>query len=312
MGGGPAHRLGQTSMDNNVPYHIPVLVDEVVTFLSPQPDKVYLDVTFGGGGHTRAILEAEPECSVIAMDWDRHALDLNGPILKQQYGGRVHVLWGNFGQLGMVLKKEGIDKVDGILADIGTSHYQLAQQPGFSFLRDSPLDMRMSPAHQKVSAAEIINKASEEKLKDIFWKYGEERFTKSIVAAIIKERKRAPIVRTLQLADIVERVVPAHRRRIHPATKIFQALRIFINHELDNLQSFIPAALRVINPGGRLVIISFHSLEDRIVKHSFNAVQAAGSGHVLTPSAITARAQEQALNPASRSAKLRAIEVLAL
>jgi 16S rRNA (cytosine1402-N4)-methyltransferase len=286
--------------------HISVLTKEVLTYLDPQPDKLYIDATFGGGGHTRAILEREPEARVVAIDWDQNALELRGAQLQEEFPDRLQLVWGNFANLYKLLKENDIDQVAGILADIGTSQYQITERAGFSFLKDTPLDMRMSPAHQKVTAAEIINKASEEKLRQIFWQLGEESQAKKIVQAITDARRKNTIATTGQLASIIERVIPAGGKRTHPATKVFQALRIYINHELDNLQAFLPAAVRALVPEGRLVVISFHSLEDRIVKQYFNSAESAGELTILTPQPVSASDEEIIHNPSARSARLRA------
>lgn len=296
----------------DAPYkHKSVLVSEVLDYLNPQPQGKYLDVTFGGGGHTRAILEHEKECSVIAMDWDKKALEINGIPLQEEFPGRLQLIWGNFAHLYMLLKKAKIDSVQGILADVGTSQHQLKHGVGFSFYHDTPLDMRMSPAHQKVTAAEIINKSTEEKLRQIFWQLGEEKYAKQIVRAIAQKRKDHYIATTKELASIIEKSVPGKRGKVHPATRVFQALRIYVNHELDNIQSFLSEAIRVLAPGGRLVVISFHSLEDRLVKQFFLNTVAQGGFRDLTPRAVQASAQEVEANPSARSAKLRAIEKIA-
>jgi 16S rRNA (cytosine1402-N4)-methyltransferase len=292
-------------------YHKPVLVDEVIEYLVPSPRKIYLDVTFGTGGHTSAILDSEPKCSVIAMDWDHVALETYGAPLQEKYGDRLHLVWGNFSLLYKILKKEKIDKVDGILADFGTSQIQIMERAGFSIYRDTPLDMRMSPPHQAVTAEHVINKSSEQKLREIFWQLGEEPYAKEIARAILLERTRSKkrIKTTGQLADIVEKAVPFHRRKkIHPATRVFQALRIYVNHELENITSFLPAALNALNESGRLVCISFHSLEDRLVKNFFKDQSAAGNLDILTPKVVGPTKEEIKLNPSSRSAKLRAAQ----
>lgn len=292
-------------------YHKPVLIDEVLTYLNPQPGKRYLDVTFGSGGHTRAILEYEPRCSVIAMDWDAVSLDTYAPPLQETFGERLSTLWGNFANVYRILKKAGIDNVDGILADFGTSQMQIKGRPGFSIYLDTPLDMRMSPPHQRVTAAQIINKASEEKLREIFWQLGEERHAKRIAQAIVNARRKKKIKTTRELAAIVERVLPRRpRATIHPATKVFQALRLYINRELDNISAFLAGALKVLNPEGRLVCISFHSLEDRLVKQFFKDQEALGALEILTKKVVIPTAQEIRQNPSSRSAKLRAAMVL--
>ena len=289
-------------------YHKPVLVNEVLTYLNLQPGKTYLDVTFGSGGHTRAILEKEPACRVIAMDWDSVSLETYGPALQAEFGNRLQIVWGNFALLYRLIKKEKIAGVDGILADFGASQIQLAERPGFSFNRDSPLDMRMAPSYQKETAAHLLRVSSELKLQEIFKQLGEERFAKQIARLIVKERAKSPIRMTRQLVLLVERIIPKHKRKTHPATKVFQALRIYVNRELNNIEAFLPTALTLLQPGGRLVCISFHSLEDRIVKQFFKAEKDAGRVRILTPKVVVATLQEVQQNPSSRSAKLRVAE----
>lgn len=292
--------------------HKSVLVDEVLQYLDPKPNKVYIDATFGGGGHTRAILNKEPNCSVIALDWDKNSIEINGPILQAEFPDRVHLIWGSFAHLIKILKKEHIESVDGILADFGTSQFQIAQLPGFSFSRDTYLDMRMSPSHQKLTAYEIVNKFSPKALEEIFFNLGEERYSRRIVDAIVEYRKREKITSTAQLAQIIEKVVPKDpKKKIHPATKVFQALRIYVNTELENIKSFLAASLSVVKPGGRIVCISFHSLEDRLVKQYFKDHPCVGQKgfEILTPKVVEATEKELELNPSSRSAKLRAAQV---
>lgn len=291
--------------------HKSVLVNEVLTYLNPQPNKVYLDVTFGGGGHTRAILEAEPTCKVIAMDWDASAIETFGLPLQEEFGDRLTFIWSNFGDMYRKLKKQGITAVDGVLADFGTSQVQIFEKEGFSFSHDTPLDMRMSTAHYKVTAALVVNKASEEKLREIFAQLGEERQAKRIAYFIVEERKKKRIKTTLQLAQLIERVVPrAKHIKTHPATKVFQALRMYVNHELENLHSFLSTVGRVIRPGGHLVCISFHSLEDRMVKDAFRQGEIDGNWLQLTKKVVVATDEELKQNPSARSAKLRAVEIL--
>lgn len=290
-------------------FHKPVLMNEVLEFMAPTNGKTYLDVTFGSGGHTRAMLEAAPKCKVISMDWDTKALETYGDPLKEEFGDRFTMLWGNFSNLYKILKSERITKIDGILADFGTSQIQIMERPGFSFAKDTPLDMRMSPAHQQVTAEHVVNKFTEVKLRELFWQLGDEPHAKEIARAILDERVRhkKQIKTTGHLVEIINRVVPFQRRaRIHPATRVFQALRIYVNHELDNIHSFLPAAMSALSPDGRLVCISFHSLEDRIVKNYFNDESAKGTLEVLTPKVIVAGKDELVLNPSARSAKLRA------
>lgn len=288
-----------------VAVHKAVLTKQVIEYLDPQPGKTYLDVTFGSGGHTRAILEKEPMCKVVAVDWDTRAFDLfSGPLIEE-FGGRLTLLWGNFAHLYKTLKKAGIEKVDGILADFGTSQVQISQRAGFSVYKDTPLDMRMSPAHQKMTAAEVLNKSSEEKLRELFFQLGEERNAKAIARAIVNQRQKEKFRTTGQLVDLIERVVPVKgRSRIHPATKVFQALRIYVNDELNNIQALLSTALTILNPEGRLVCISFHSLEDRLVKQFI--AQHKDVLENLTPKVVVAEPDELRINPSARSAKLRA------
>ena len=214
-------------------YHKTVLVDEVLQYLDPQPNKLYCDVTFGSGGHTKAILDHQQKCKVVAIDWDATSIETYAPELEEKYGNRLHILWGNFAHLYRLLQRAKISKVDGILADFGTSQMHLKERAGFSFYRDSELDMRMSPAHQQVTAEHIINKSSEDKLCEIFWQLGQEQHAKKIVAAIIEARQRKPIQTTRELALIIEKAVGRGEKKsskIHPATKVFQALRMYVNH----------------------------------------------------------------------------------
>lgn len=293
----------------HIDYHKPVLVAEVLKYLTPKPGGLYVDATFGGGGHTRAILECEPDCTVIAVDWDKEALEHNSIILKTKFGKRFKSIWGNFAQLPLLLKKENITKVDGILADFGTSQYQIFEAEGFSFAKDTFLDMRMSPAHQRHTAYDLINKATENELEYIFKEYGQERYARSIARLIAEARRKNPIRTTKQLSDLVISLMPSHlakSKRIHPATKIFQALRIAVNKELENIQSFLKNGLQLLKKDGRLVCISFHSLEDRIVKNFFRDHRS--KFLLLTPKVVMASEIERKANPSSRSARLRAVQ----
>ena len=289
--------------------HKPVLVEEVLLYLDPKPGKTYLDVTFGSGGHTQAILDREPECKVIAMDWDERAFELFGQELQEKYPGRLEFIWGNFALLYRLLKREGFDKVDGILADFGTSQVQIHERPGFSVFKDAALDMRMSPPHQRETAADLVNQADEKTLTEIFFAYGQERWSKQVARAIVEFRKTKPIKTTFDLVGIIDRVVPVSPGKIHKATRIFQALRIFINKELCNIQSFLPAACQSLAPGGRVVCISFHSLEDRLVKQFFKEEEQKGRLHILTPKVIKPSDEEVMKNASSRSARLRAAQL---
>lgn len=287
-------------------YHTSVLVNEVIEYLAVAPEKLYVDATFGGGGHTRAILSANDSCRVIALDWDMVALEKNGPPLQQEFPGRLTLIWGNFADIARLLKKEKITRVDGILADFGTSQYQIHERPGFSFARDSILDMRMSPAHQKITAAEVVNQADEATLARIFYVYGEEQRSRLFARRIVEQRAVKPIRTTRDLAKIIESLVTVRKDMPHPATKVFQALRIYVNEELQNIKGFLSGAITVLNPGGRLVCISFHSLEDRLVKQFFKEHK--NVLKILTKQVVVPTAEEVRLNRSARSAKLRAAE----
>lgn len=285
-------------------YHPSVMVREVVEYLAPVPHGVYIDVTFGGGGHSAAILQAEPTCRIIACDWDTNALTVNGPILEQKFPGRVTLLWTNFARLSDHLRKMGVAKVNGILADFGTSRYQIETGSGFSYARDTPLDMRMSPAHQKTTAYDILHQASEHELVHILGTYGGERHAKGIAHEIILARTRGESLKTTSdLVRVIERVIPTRDSAIHQATKTFQALRIVVNKELENIHALLTQAPAIIAPGGRLVCISFHSLEDRLVKDAF--VERRDVWNIITPKIVIPSDDEIKANPASRSARLR-------
>jgi len=287
-------------------YHIPVLVEEVVAFMAVKPGGLYVDATFGGGGHTRALLEADATCKVIAFDWDVAAFEHNRETIETLYPGRVEFVWASFSQIALQLKKRGIKAVDGILADFGTSQYQIKHKEGFSFLTDSPLDMRMSPGHQHTTAAHILNETSEKDLMSIFWEYGQELQARAITRAIIAARTKRPFRTSSQLAELVVSVVGAQRGKTHPATRVFQALRMVVNRELDNIRALLTQSLDLIKPNGHIVCISFHSLEDRLVKQFF--VEHKQLLKNLTPRVIIATGDELQRNSSARSAKLRAAE----
>jgi 16S rRNA (cytosine1402-N4)-methyltransferase len=300
----------QTTPPN--PLHKSVLVNEVLQCLNPQPGKVYVDATFGCAGHSIAILEKEPTCKVIGIDWDQKSIEQNEAILKEKYGDRLNIIWGNFAHLYKLLKNENIKNVAGILADFGTSQLQIFQREGLSFMMDTPLDMRMSKSHYSITAAHILNTYSEKQIAKILYEYGEERQANKIARAVVEKRKTTPFRTTNQLTELVESIIPRYtekgRKPIHPATKTFQALRIAVNNELENIHSFLHATIPVLSPGGRIVCISFHSLEDRLVKNFFKEKEALMQFKNLTPKPITASDEELAQNPSSRSAKLRAAE----
>ena len=278
--------------------HIPVLQKEVLDYLDPKPNENFIDCTFGEGGHTSAILEKnKPFGKVLGIDWD----------LKNRDFKRVILICDNFVNLKNIVKKIKFGPISGILFDLGMSSWQIDQSGrGFSFLRDEPLDMRYAK-NKSLTAEEIINEWSEEEIIRILKEYGEERFAKRITKEIIEKRKIKPIKSTFQLVQIIKTAVPLwyQHKRIHCATKTFQALRITVNDELNNLKNVLPSALDVLEPGGRIVVISFHSLEDRIVKHFFkNNIKFL---KILTKKPIKPSEEEIKINPRSRSAKLRAV-----
>ncbi len=291
--------------------HKSVLTQEMLEGLNLGQGKVYVDCTFGAGGHSRAILEREPGARVIALDLDMSTIERFAPPLEEEFGERFSVHWANFTKLYHILKKLGIKQVDGIVADFGTSQYQIFERPGFGIRRDTPLDMRLSPAHSPITAADIIRTYGERELADIFFKYGEEKESRKIAYVICQERAKRKITTTKELAQLVVNAVRAYKYpkkplRIHPATKVFQALRIYVNKELENIRLFLPGAIELLRPGGRLVCISFHSLEDRIVKHFMRDNM--DKLEILTKKAIIAGEDELSQNPSARSAKLRIAE----
>ena len=299
--------------------HVPVLARQVIEYLKPRDGGVYVDGTFGAGGHTRAILQAA-DTRVLGLDRDQSAI-AGGFALVEEAAGRLVLVEDRFSDLDAVARDQGHDAVDGILLDLGVSSMQLDEaERGFSFRHNGPLDMRMGGAGP--SAADLVNAASGRDLASIISTLGEERFARPIARAIIKARDEAPITTTRALSDVVGTVLQQRPGEIHPATRTFQALRMFVNDELGELAAGLAAAERVLKPGGRLVVISFHSLEDRIVKtflaergattggsrHLPEVKHAAPSFHVLTKRPVIADEAEVAANPRARSAKLRAGE----
>jgi 16S rRNA (cytosine1402-N4)-methyltransferase len=249
--------------------HEPVLLTEVIYWLQPQRGGTFIDCTLGLGGHAEVLLECSPEAKVIGIDQDLQALRIAEQRLAR-FKDRFQSLHANFGDLPAVMSEMSIAGVQGIMADLGVSSLQLdASERGFSFLSDAPLDMRMDQSGGPM-AADLVNELTEQELADLIFEYGEERGARKIARAVVRERQKQPIATTRQLADLVVRALNIPGRwRIHPATRTFQALRIAVNDELNVLTMFIPAAISLLAGGGRLAIISFHSLEDRIVKRSF-------------------------------------------
>jgi 16S rRNA (cytosine1402-N4)-methyltransferase len=305
--------------EDEVVRHVPVLGREAIDHLAPRDGGVYVDATFGAGGYSRAILKI-PGTKVIGIDRDRSAI-AGGFGLVDSSGGRLTLVEDRFSNLEDVCKAQGAAHVDGVVMDVGVSSMQLDRsERGFSFRLNGPLDMRM--ASSGPTAADVIAKASETDLANIIYILGEERHSRGVARAIVAARREAPITTTRALADIVSRVVRSKPNEIHPATRTFQALRIFVNEELDELHAALVAAEHVLKPGGRLVVVSFHSLEDRIVKNFLNergkrgggsrhlpeAEQSEPSFDILTKRPVVADEDEIASNPRARSAKLRAAQ----
>ena len=306
-------------------YHTPVLLREVVNQLQPRSGALYVDSTVGGGGHAEEILRASgPGGQLIGLDWDEEAIAASRARLSE-FGARVQLVRANYVELERVLMSLGVTTVNGVLFDLGVSSRQFDEPArGFSFQREGPLDMRMN-RQLGATARDVLRTASLEVLAGIFRRYGEERRARAIAREIDRERQRQPIETTTQLAGIVERVLGPKRGTTHPATKVFQALRIAVNNELENLQRGLEVATRFLATGGRLAVISFHSLEDRIVKRFF-LDQSRGCVcpsdvpvcvchrqkvlRVITRKPVTAADEEVNENPRARSAKLRVAEKL--
>ncbi len=299
--------------------HLPVMCGEVLQWLAPRAGARYMDATFGGGGYARAILDAAP-CTLFAIDRDPDAI-ARGAAIARHYPGRLCLIEGNFGDMVSLLDARGVLSLDGVVLDLGVSSFQLDEaRRGFSFRNDGPLDMRMGGSGP--TASDLVNTLPEAELADLLFSLGEERRSRRVAAAIVAARREAPITTTGELARLIRSVVPGARDGIDPATRSFQALRIRVNDELGEIERGLAAAASLLAEGGRLVVVSFHSLEDRIVKRFM--VEAAGqaprpSRHIPdTPAAaarftlLTRRAQrptndEARTNPRARSAKLRAM-----
>jgi 16S rRNA (cytosine1402-N4)-methyltransferase len=289
--------------------HVPVMLRECLEYLALKPDGVYLDATAGLGGHTGAIAEQVTAGLVLACDRDAESLEM-ARANTQEFASRIRFHQVLFSQLGEVLAAEGVSQLDGLLADLGVSKYQLTEgERGFSLMTDGPLDMRMSRgqhATQSGTAADIVNYESEKELADLIFRLGEERRSRKIARAIVRAR---PIKTTGQLAKLIENAVP-RTGKLHPATQTFMALRIAVNREQEELDALLAAIPALVKSGGRAVVVTFMSLEDRKVKHSFQAMAKEGRARMLTRHVVRPAEEEIHGNPASRSAKLRAIELL--
>ncbi len=282
--------------------HQPVLKKEVLDYLNPQPNENFIDCTFGFGGHTELVLKRNrPNGKVLGIERDKEVIEI---LRRKKLNERLVLVQGNFVDLNKITEENDFSSVNGILFDLGFSSWQIEKSGrGFSFLRDEPLDMRFEK--DGVTAEEIINHWPEHKIEKILREYGEERYAKRIAKAICQQRE---IKRTFELVEIIKRVVPGkyHRGRRHFATRTFQALRIAVNNELNNLENALPQALEILEKKGRLVALSFHSLEDRIVKNFFREKKQEQQLEILTKKPIRPNQEEIRQNPRSRSAKLRA------
>lgn len=288
--------------------HVPVMVTEAMEALNAHPGGWYVDCTLGAGGHARAILERIlPEGRLLGIDADPAAIEEARRTLAT-YGDAVVLAHGNFGDVGSICREQGFEETDGMLFDLGVSSVQLdTAGRGFSFQREAPLDMRFDTTASP-SAADIVNNYSEQDIARILWEYGEERYSRQIAHRIVQQR---PILSTLRLAHIVQQVLGSRRGRIHPATRTFMALRIAVNEELENLKLALDQTVSLLKAGGRLVVISYHSLEDRIVKQFMRARAAEHAFLLTTRKVIRPTTLECSSNPRSRSARLRVAERLA-
>ncbi|MEK9130423.1 MAG: 16S rRNA (cytosine(1402)-N(4))-methyltransferase RsmH [Patescibacteria group bacterium] len=310
--------------------HTPVLLNEIIEYLNPQANQNFIDCTFGFGGHSIPILKkTSPNGKLVGIEWDIDAININKEKFKE-FDQRIIFVNKNFANLKQIVSDLNFP-IHGILLDLGISSYQLDQSTsGFSFQRDELLDMRFNKLDTDLTAEKIINKYSEKELSDIFWKFGEEKYSRQVARMIVQERKKQKITTTKQLVDLISQIIKPKKTKftkhfIHPATKIFQALRIVVNKELENLRLVLPQAIEILEPRGRLCVISFHSLEDKIVKQFFkqeskNCICPSEfpqcicnhkmSLKIINKKVIMPTFEEIKNNPRSRSAKMRIVEKL--
>lgn len=293
-------------------FHIPVMLNEAINYLNLSPGKIAVDTTMGTGGHSKAILERIlPGGRLIGIDRDAESLAVSRERLRE-FSGSCDFIHGNFADIDTILKGLNIKKVDAILFDLGISTFQLADPDrGFSFQNEGPLDMRMDK-DSYICAYDLINNLNEEEISTILRNFGQERWHNRIAHLLVQEREKQPISTTTQLANIVIRSIPGRFRhshyRIHPATRTFQAVRIAVNRELEILELALNKAIAALGKGGRIVVISFHSLEDRVAKWTFRKAQTDGLINIITPKPLIPRQEEIENNPSSRSSKLRVAE----
>ncbi len=295
-------------------YHIPVMLTETMEHLNLSPGKVIVDATAGTGGHALAILQRIlPGGRLIAIDRDQESIDVCRQRIRS-LSASCEFIQGNFVDIDTILKKLGIKEIDGMLFDLGISSFQLQDaQRGFSFSKEGPLDMRMD-RNSYICAFDLINNLNEQEISDLLWNFGQERWHNRIAHFLVKEREHHPIATTTELANIVVRSIPTRYRyrhyRIHPATRTFQAMRIAVNRELESLEVAINKALALLAKDARICIISFQSLEDRVVKFSFRQAASDGLIKIITPKPLTPAQEEVGENPSSRSSKLRVAQKL--
>ena len=293
-------------------FHVPVMLQEVLDYLKLAPGKIIVDATLGTGGHAIEILKRiTPKGKLIALDRDESSLAL----CRQRFVAfkdQIEFVHANFADLDQVLTNLSIEKIDGIIFDLGISSYQLLdRQRGFSFQEEGPLDMRLDQSSY-ISAYDLINNLNENEISQMLWNFGQERWHNRIARLLVQERRNEPIATTKQLANLVMRAIPYRYRRsyyrIHPATRTFQAVRIAVNRELEILENAVKKAVEVLNKQARICVISFHSLEDRVIKHTFRALKAGGLIDIVTAKPLTPGSSEAGLNPSSRSSKFRVAE----
>ena len=297
-------------METNKPVHLPVMVEEVVSLFGEANPKVVVDGTIGLGGHAEALLKALHVSLLVGMDGDNHALALARERLSC-FGDRVTLMHKPYCEMEDVLKGLGHEQVGGVLLDLGLSSLQVEDaERGFSFVADGPLDMRMD-REDEFSAWNVVNGYSQEELERVIRDYGEERWARRIALKIVEARRISTLNTTAELAELVANTIPRkfHPRRIHPATRTFQAIRMEVNNELGCLENLLESIPSILEPGGRVVVISFHSLEDRLVKRAFREMEDRGLGRRITKRPLRPTEEEVAANPRARSAKLRCFEV---
>lgn len=295
--------------------HKPVLLKEVIEIFDPQPGQTYIDATVGEGGHAKEVLKRiTPRGVFMGLDWDPNVLvKVKSELSSYAEKNRIILQTANYTNLGELAEKNNLGKVDGILFDLGFGTHTLELSGrGFSFLKDEPLDMRYSPETGSVTAADVLNKFSEQELEKIFRECGEERFSRRIAKDVILARSKQKFETTSQLVRVIGKSIPTRfpKQKIHLATRVFQALRIFVNQELNNLKIALPQTTKILKPGGKIMVISFHSLEERIIKNFFKENKREGILEIITSKPTRPTAEEIGVNPGARSARLRAARFL--